>query len=394
MEGITLEHPPREPSVPAKELNLQTKNFLKSLGFPALEMHHSQDHSDFTQPGRRTLVIGPMGSGKTEFSSRIWRDSQVALTKSDQVGRLTTTGHADRRKVFFIRSLLDKERFSHYPDDALAHRGGYERLGDRISHITSSFELEALLKEHPSIGTWIIDEASFYDERIAYVIRGEAEGAGRSFYFPTLVLNFRKEIFNPTAKLLLEIATDIIPLTAYCEHRDCIANSFYTYRYYSIDGEECPALYFDPLIVIGGDKQKEDPLQPNYCTRCDHHHYLPGKEYTFLILKPLGESAAHGDMTPLMEELYNISHDLTGSSLYQHIHNRVKNRKDGQVYLNALKVPRIAEKALIYLMVEQNLITEPQLRELCQKLDLDRHYLTRTLSDNRRQVNLEQGTLF
>ena len=55
-------------------------------------------------------------------------------------------------------------------------------------------------------------------------------------------------------------------------------------------GVECPALYFDPLIIIGGDTTKENGREPNYCTRCDDHHYLPGKEYSYFTLKPLGEA--------------------------------------------------------------------------------------------------------
>ena len=112
------------------------------------------------------------------------------------------------------------------------------------------------------------------------------------------MLNFRREIFNTTARLLLDTATDVFPLTAYCEHPECLQDSFYTYRYYTVDGRECPALYFDPLLVIGGDREINDPREPNYCTRCDDHHYLPGKEYTFLFLKPLGEQASRGEPRP------------------------------------------------------------------------------------------------
>ena len=54
---------------------------LRNLGFPLLNLHSSYAHYDFVTPGRRVLVIGPMGSGKTEFSARIWRDSTVALRK-------------------------------------------------------------------------------------------------------------------------------------------------------------------------------------------------------------------------------------------------------------------------------------------------------------------------
>ena len=81
----------------------QTKSFLKSLGFPDLNIHHSVNHYDFTKSGRRIMVIGPMGSGKTEFSARIYRDSQITLKKSEKVSELTTNGGADRRIVFYIR---------------------------------------------------------------------------------------------------------------------------------------------------------------------------------------------------------------------------------------------------------------------------------------------------
>ena len=76
--------------------------------------------------------------------------------------------------MFFIRSSLDKERFPDYPEDALPFRGGYERCGDSIADIADSFELEELFRERPDIGTWIIDEAAFYEERLAYVIRNES----------------------------------------------------------------------------------------------------------------------------------------------------------------------------------------------------------------------------
>ncbi len=79
-------------------------NFLKSLGFPALRIHSSQNHFDFERQGRRILVIGPMGSGKTEFSARVWKDARVTLQKSDAIAGKTTTMGADRRIVHFVRS--------------------------------------------------------------------------------------------------------------------------------------------------------------------------------------------------------------------------------------------------------------------------------------------------
>ncbi len=360
-----------------------TVSFLKSLGFPEFTIHHGVSHFDFTRSSRRILVIGPMGSGKTEYTARVWRDARVLARKSPRLQRLTRSGHADRRNVFVVRFSLDQQRFTDYPADALAYRGGYERCGRNIAHIDTSFSLEELLSEHPEHGTWIVDEASFYDERLAYVIERESRQRGLVFVFPTLLLNFRKEIFNATARLLLEVATDVFPLTAYCEHEECLADSFYTYRYYRIDGVECPALYFDPLIVIGGDREKDDPREPNYCTRCDEHHYLPGKEYTYLFLKPLGEEASRGNLHPLEEELRALSTDPAESELYRHFAARYDQPGD-ELNMNALRVHCIAERALLFLFVEQNLLSAAQVQELARRLQLDTEFLERRLMDNKR----------
>lgn len=362
--------------------------FLKSLGFPEFHIHPSVNHFDFSRAGRRILVIGPMGSGKTEYSARVWRDSQIALRKSDLLGETTRTGTADRRKVFFIRSSLDGGRFPEYPDDALAYRGGFERCGPAIARIRDSFELEEVIAANPEFGTWIVDEASFYDERIAYVILRESEQRGLVFIFPTLILNFRKDTFNSTARLLLELSTDIFPLSAYCEHRDCLEDSFYTYRYYLVDGAECPALYFDPLIVIGGDREKSDPREPNYCTRCDRHHYLPGKEFTYLMLKPMGLRASQGNLAPLREELATIVGDMTKSRLYEHFVSKYAHQEQRNMAMSALRVPCIAEKACLFLYLEQNLLSEEQLRDLTVDLSLDQDYLLERLSDHGRTISL------
>lgn len=375
--------------------NPETERFLKSLGFPVVNVHSSNNHHDFTRPSRRILVIGPMGSGKTEFSSRVWRDSRIALKKSEEVAELTTTAGADRRRVFFVRSMLDAARFPDYPEDALAYRGGYERCGGNIAAISDSFELEALIEDNLETGTWIIDEASFYDERIAYVVNRYSEQYGMNFIFPTLILNFRRDIFNATARFLLNVSTDVFTLTAYCEHSDCIDDSFYTYRYYLVDGKECPALYFDPLIVIGGDTVKDDPLEPNYCTRCDEHHYLPGEDYTFLVLKPLGEEASRGNIDPLKQELFSIKNEMERSRLYQLLKETYLDAEPVlPICMNALKVPCIAEKAAIYLFAEENLLAEDQLKRIAEDLELDVEYISRTLEDNRRPVNFEQLELF
>jgi thymidine kinase len=361
-----------------------TRSFLKSLGFPAVRVHRSFNHFDFTRPSRRILVIGSMGSGKTEFSARVWRDAEVALRKTGAAAERTQTDGADRRRVFFIRTALDSKRFPHYPKDALPYRGGYVRCGKNLAEITDSFALERIIADNPSVGTWIIDEAAFYEERLAYVVESASRTRGLTFIFPSLILNFRREIFNTTARLLLDTATDVFPLTAYCEHPECIEDSYYTYRSYAVDGRECPALYFDPLIVIGGDREVNDPREPNYSTRCDVHHYLPGKEYTFLALKPLGEQASRGDPAPLFRELEAIRGSMEKSQLHAHF-----SRSYGEIMMNALRVSCIAEKALLFLFTEQNLVPNDLFLRLVRDLELDVDYLRRRLADCRRGAVLE-----
>ncbi len=366
------------------ENSVQTRHFLKSLGFPDLQIHHAINHFDFTKSDRRTLIIGPMGSGKTEYSARIYRDSQVAMQKSEKVRSLTTSGQVDLRNVFYVRSKIDDKRFEDCPTKAIAYRGGYVELGNNIASISDSFGLENVFTNNPTVGTWIVDEVEFFDERIAYVIARRAKQDKLNFIFPMLILNFRKDIFNRTARLVMEESTDVIPLTAYCEHPDCIADSYYTYRYYSVDGIECPALYFDPLIIVGGDKHSEDPKTPNYSTRCDHHHYLPGKEYAFMVLKPLGEKAYSGDLTPLKKELDLLKNHIEQSVLYNHFNQKYIDSKTPEpIMINALKVSCIAEKALIYLFSEENIISVDQMKHLAREIGGDMAYMNERLVENR-----------
>ncbi len=368
-------------------------DFLKSLGFPTLDVHESFTHFDFTTPGRRVLVIGPMGSGKTEFAARIWRDAAVARKKSEKVRAMTSTGDLDRRKIFFIRSALDGGRFSDYPEDAMAYRSGYIRCGENIARIRDSFGFEEVLRDNPEVGTYIIDEASFFDERLAYVARNYSIEKGCMFIFPTLILNFRREFFNSTARLMLDIATDVIPLTAYCEHPDCMSSAFYTYRYYQMGEEECPSLYFDPLIVVGGDRIKNSDLEPNYAARCENHHFLPGKEYTFFTLKPLGEEAGKGNTEPLMKELEALHERPEKSLLYENLVKRYGDSEDASIYMNSMKPSHIAEKAVSYLFCEQNLLGESLLVKMVSDLGLDTSYLEKVLSENRHPVSFSQPYL-
>ena len=54
--------------------------------------------------------------------------------------------------------------------------------------------------------------------------------------------------------------------------------------------------------------------------------------------------------------------------------------------MNSLRVPCIAEKALLYIYVEQNLINADLFRKMTEELDLNREYLEQRLEDNGRTV--------
>ena len=136
---------------------------LQSIGIPEIAFHNPIDHFDFTKSHRCILVVGPMGAGKTGFAAQIWRDSLVVKRKDRVREACLTPSGADLRELFFVRSRLDARRFRDYPSDALAYRGGYELLGTSIAEIDSSTELEQLIDARPEVGTWILDEASFYD---------------------------------------------------------------------------------------------------------------------------------------------------------------------------------------------------------------------------------------
>ena len=54
--------------------------------------------------------------------------------------------------------------------------------------------------------------------------------------------------------------------------------------------------------------------------------------------------------------------------------------------MNALRVPCIAERALIFLFAEQNLLSADQMRIVVKELHLNKDYLDKRLSDNKRPL--------
>ncbi len=136
-------------------------------------------------------------------------------------------GNRSRVNVFYIRNFFDKRRFQDYPENVIPYRGGGKDKIDEIGFASNSFDIENLIASNPSFGTFIIDEACFYDERLIFVLNKISLNENILFILPTLLYNFRKESFNDTAKLLVEYSDKIYKLGAYCEHIDCMEEFFF-----------------------------------------------------------------------------------------------------------------------------------------------------------------------
>ena len=147
------------------------------------------------------------------------------------------------------------------------------------------------------------------------------------------------------------------------------------------------------IIVIGGDREKRSASDPDYAARCEKHHFLPGKEYTFFTLKPLGEEAGKGNAAPLIRELSMLHEGNPGSLLAQSLERQYGDDADAGIYLNALLPQHTAEKALAYLFAEQGLLGEGLLVKLATDLSLDLAYLEKTLAENSHPVSFSQRYL-
>jgi thymidine kinase len=84
-----------------------------------------------------------------------------------------------------------------------------------------------------------------------------------------------------------------------------------------------------------------------------------------------------------MDELRRLRDGSPESALARDF--AVRYGDSGSIYHNALLVDCIAERALIYLFLELNLVSAAGLRKIVRELDLDVAYLSRRLADNRRR---------
>jgi len=103
-----------------------------------------------------------------------------------------------------------------------------------------------------------------------------------------------------------------------------------------------------------------------------------------MVLKPLGENAYGGDLGPLKKELDLLKNHIEQSALYRHFNKKYINVKNPEpIMMNALKVSCIAEKALIYLFSEENIISVDQMKHLAREIGGDVAYMNERLVENR-----------
>lgn len=337
----------------------------------------SISHFDFKVKINLILIVGPMGSGKTEYAAKIYKDSLIVRKKSFNVLGNAIKGNRSRVNVFFIRNFFDKRRFQDYPENVIPYRGGGKDKIDEIGFASNSFDIENLIASNPSCGTFIIDEACFYDERLIFVLNKISLNENILFILPTLLYNFRKESFNDTAKLLVEYSDKIYKLGAYCEHIDCMEESFFSYRYYFYNNKEIPAPYFDPLFIVGGDEKIESAIYPNYATRCSMHHYLVGKEYFFSFLKPFALLYSQGDKKFLENEIVALSTDVENSNFVNSLDDEKACEFRAEILRNILELPFLAERALITLFSEYSILSKDNFKDLVFKFSLNKDYINK-----------------
>lgn len=352
----------------------EQNEFFRNLGINHDLKYFKNNHFNFSEGNRIIMLIGGMGAGKTEYSAKICRDSKILLKKSNVVKEDFSYGEFDRRKVFYVKNFLDSSRFTKDGDNALSYRGGFEMMDEnRIGVAKDSSDIKEIFEKDSECGTFIIDEPGFYDERIVYMSLEEMKKRRGIFVFPTLSLNFRRELFNKTVSILLEYVSEIILLGAYCEHEDCFESAYYSYRFYKMENLEVPALYFDPVIIVGGVSDAISEYNPTYETRCEKHHYIFGKEYIFSKIKPM----LRFDRNSFSKELSLIKENSLKSELYALFNRDFKelNQAEQNRFTQSIKLPHTAEKLLCYSYLELNAIDYKSFNDLIIELQLDEEYI-------------------
>jgi thymidine kinase len=185
--------------------------------------------------GHIELICGSMFSGKTEELIRRIRRAEIA-----------------KQRVQVFSHRLD----TRYGESQVASHSG-ANLGSLSAHNAE----QILARLDPAATVVAIDEAQFFDWKIAEVINTLAD-RGIRVIIAGLDLDFRGEPFGPMP-LLMACAEQVDKLSAICVV--CGAPASRTQRL--ING--APARYDDPIILVGASEVYE--------ARCRHCHQVPGK---------------------------------------------------------------------------------------------------------------------
>ena len=186
--------------------------------------------------GHIELICGSMFSGKTEELIRRIRRAEIA-----------------KQRVQVFSHRLD----TRYGESQVASHSGanWESLPAQNAE-------QILERLDPETTVVAIDEAQFFDWRIAEVVNALAQ-RGIRVIVAGLDMDFRGEPFGPMP-LLMAQAEQVDKLSAICVI--CGAPASRTQRL--ING--APARYDDPVILVGASEVYE--------ARCRHCHQVPGKD--------------------------------------------------------------------------------------------------------------------
>ena len=181
------------------------------------------------------IICGSMFSGKTEELIRRVRRAEIA-----------------RQRIQVFKPRLD----TRYAMENVASHDGMQIEAEVLASAD-----EILTRLRPDTTVVAIDEAQFFDWKVADVARSLAD-RGLRVVITGLDLDFRAEPFGPMPLLMAE-AEEVDKLHAICVK--CGATASRTQRL--INGE--PARYTDPVILVGASEVYE--------ARCRACHEVPGR---------------------------------------------------------------------------------------------------------------------
>lgn len=181
------------------------------------------------------VITGSMYCGKSEELIRRIRRAQIA-----------------KQKTQVFKPVIDDR---YHKTNVVSHSG------DQIEAVPVDHPDELLMRLAPGVEVVAIDEAQFFDERIADICE-EMANRGIRVILAGLDRDFRGEPFGPIPGLMA-LAEYVDKLHAICVV--CGNPASRTQRL--IDGN--PAQYDDPVILVGA--------QEVYEARCRKCHQVPGK---------------------------------------------------------------------------------------------------------------------